>query len=263
MIQRARRKLDIFATFLACALALMLLSPAAADSWRDAFNTLPRPLPDHRLGIDSVILKDGRVLIIGGFIQDEHHLVPLLARPETEIYNPITGAFTPTGDMASPRCQTAPAVLPNDQVLVVGGVTCVNWDRNVARLVGATVFKTAELFDAANGSFERVGDMTVARVCPALVVLRDGKVLVIGGQPHFLNGGMTSVELFDPATATFHLNGNLQYGRACAQAKLLDDGKVLVTDGLVRGLPGGVADVGINQTEIYDPVTGTSIVSTP
>jgi hypothetical protein len=105
--------------------------------------------------------------------------------------------------------------------------------------------------------------MTVARVCPALVVLRDGRVLVVGGQPHFFGGGMTSVELYDPETATFHLNGSLQYPRACAEVKLLDDGKVLVTDGLSRGLPGGIANVGINETEIYDPMTGTSIVSTP
>jgi hypothetical protein len=75
------------------------------------------------------------------------HFVPLLARPEIEIYNPKTGAFTPTGDMASPRCQTAAVVLPNSQVLVVGGASCVYWDRSVARAVGATVFKVAELYN--------------------------------------------------------------------------------------------------------------------
>lgn len=103
--------------------------------------------------------------------------------------------------------------------------------------------------------------MIVARVCPGLVVLRDGKVLVIGGQPNFLSGGMTSVEQYDPTTASFRLNGTLLHGRACSIPELRDDGKVLVTDGLVRGLPGGFADVGINQTEIYDPTTGTSRIS--
>ena len=113
MIQHFGFKFCIPATIVACALVLVLTPAAAQIGWREAYNLLPDPLPDHRLGFTPVILKDGRVLVIGGEIRGEHHYLPLLARPENEIYDPKTATFMPTGDMASPRCQTAAVVLPN------------------------------------------------------------------------------------------------------------------------------------------------------
>jgi len=62
-------------------------------------------------------------------------------------------------------------------------------------------YKSTELYDPAKGKFERAGDMTMARVGHAAVLLPSGKVLIAGG---WIGQGCTdSAELYDPATRRF------------------------------------------------------------
>jgi hypothetical protein len=63
--------------------------------------------------------------------------------------------------------------------------------------------------------------------------------------------------LFDPSTETWTTTGNMHHIRGWHTASLLPNGKVLVSGGSVCS----VYDNGINNAELYDPVTGTWVIT--
>jgi hypothetical protein len=65
-------------------------------------------------GHTATLLADGRVLIIGGWGDDE-----LLA--SAELWDPATGSFGPAGSLDGPRSSHAATLLADGRVLVVGG----------------------------------------------------------------------------------------------------------------------------------------------
>ena len=94
--------------------------------------------------------------------------------------------------------------------------------------------------------------MTVARFDHAAVLLRSGRVLVVGGIER--NGVMQpSAELFDPATGQFTATGEPQAHHGWGvTATLLPDGKVLVAG----GSSGCDSPCYTASAELYDPSTG-------
>jgi hypothetical protein len=120
-----------------------------------------------RHGHVAVRLRDGRVLVAGGFefITNSH---PTGA----EIYDPNTGAFTPTGHLTVGRLHADAALLPDGKVLVVGGL-----------FVGTSTFlDTAEVYDPATGTFQLVPTaLTDPRYFGTATALADGRVLSVTG----------------------------------------------------------------------------------
>src|ERR1019366_1489853 len=90
-------------------------------------------------------------------------------------------------------------------------------------------------------------------------LLRNGKVLVVGGSTATPGYFLASAELYDPAAGTWKTTGSLSTGRYAHTATLLPNGKVLVVGGWRNG-GGGVA---LATTELYDPATGTWSLSGP
>jgi hypothetical protein len=183
-------------------------------------------------------LPDGRVLVAGGW--DGWELEDAVRT--AEIYDPATGTFAPTGDMAAARYGPVAAPLPDGRVLVAGGEY---FD------LGSLLLKSlqsAEIYDPATGTFAPTGSMTVPRAgAAAAAPLPDGGVLVAGGAGPL---PLASAEIFDAATGTFRATGGMSVERASAAAAPLPDGRALVV--------GGGCDpfCGITN-EIFDPVTGT------
>lgn len=204
-----------------------------------------------REGHTATLLQDGRVLVAGGYSTSTGGVRQDLA--SAELYDPVTGTFSPTGPMAQERTDDTATLLPNGKVLIAGGTSPL--------LAGDFVMlATAELYDPATGKFSATGSMVQARADQTATPLPDGHILVTGGWVWTKGGDGTwtqktvpLAELYDPATGTFSSTGSMVHSRVGAVATLLGDGRVLVIGG--QTYPGGGLAVGASA-ELYDPATG-------
>ena len=199
-----------------------------------------------RYGAVAAPLRDGRVLVAGGYYDDpkgDHYLA------SAEVFNPATNSFSSAGigAMATPRRGAVAAPLPDGRVLVAGG----SYDDGTEHYLAS-----AEVFNPSTGAFTPVNDMSVARVRAAAAPLPDGRVLVAGGN----NGStrLSSAEVFNPATGTFTPVNDMSADRARAAAAPLPDGRVLIAGG-TNGAPLPGAEVGpaLSTAEVFNPATNT------
>ena len=172
------------------------------------------------------LLKSGKVLAVGG-----------VGLNTAEVYDPGSGAWTPTvNSMSAQRWRHTATLLGDGQVLVAGSVASI--------FVGNTV----ELYDPASNRWSSTANMSIDRYWHTATLLPCGEVLVVGG---VTIGGtiLRSAERYNPKTKTWRATGALVTGRWRHTATLLADGRVLVTGGFNGGR--------LSSAEIYDPVAET------
>lgn len=176
----------------------------------------------------ATVLRDGRVLIAGGF-GPEHRTVAT-----AELFDPTTGMFVPTGRMTAARMDHTATRLRDGRVLIVGGDT-----------------RSAELFDPRTGRFSAISRSPAVRDGHTATLLRDGSVLLAGGSDR-RGRAVATAELFDPRRGTFTAAGAMRRARADHSAARLPDGTVLIV--------GGADDGRILATvERLDPRAGTFV----
>src|SRR5207249_1226049 len=123
------------------------------------------------------------------------------------------------------------------------------------RVVLALLVLTAGLLEvqpcaSAPFEFQETGSLNTARYLHTATLLRNGKVLVAGGEG-LDSESLTSAELYDPASGTWTATGRLNTARFLHTATLLPNGKVAVTGGYNSNV-GNLA-----SAELYDPASGT------
>jgi hypothetical protein len=156
----------------------------------------------------------------------------------TQVYDPATAKFARSDPMTAFRDRHAAVVLPDGRILIVGGVAT-----ELVPLVSFPgpampwILSSTEILDPRDGHFSPAASMLTPRDEPTATLLRNGKVLVIGG-------GANGAELFDPKNDTFTVTGAMAESRYGQTATLLQDGKVLICGG------------GPRRAELYDPITG-------
>ena len=103
--------------------------------------------------------------------------------------------------------------------------------------------------------FTATGAMVNGRSAHTATLLKNGKVLIAGGNNCFFSyyyyscsGDLAASELYDPSTGTFTATGNMTARRSFHTATLLADGRVLIA--------GGTSGSG-TSAELYDPTSGT------
>jgi N-acetylneuraminic acid mutarotase len=190
-----------------------------------------------RWGHSATVLRDGRVLVAGG--ENVAGCCEYTAHADTEIYNPVSNAWTAGPAMRTARYSHTATLLDDGRVLVVGG----NGGARVGQLA------SAEIFDPARGAWNAAPEMSVARVEHTATLLRDGRVLIAGGVRD--ETYWATSEIFDPKAAQWARTGEMSVARAGHTATPWDDGKVLVAGGLFR-----YSDP-LPTAEIYDPETGS------
>jgi hypothetical protein len=217
-----------------------------------ATGSLDVPRSGHR----ALLLRDGRVLVIGG--HDGGGEMPI------ELYDPSSGSFASMPPIAAHDGSNgfSATVLADGRVLIAGG-----------RLVDGRdlpwpAADRAVLFDPTSGEARPTGAMTVGREGHAATLLADGRVLIVGGigtvtPPNGEPQLLTSAEIYDPATETFRATGDMSCSRSRWLSSwdrftttVLSSGRVLVHDG---GCP-TVSASGRTVTgpdEIFDPARGT------
>jgi hypothetical protein len=207
-------------------------TPATAAAWT-ATGTMMEALSGP-----ATLLPDGKVLVAGS----GGALDPLSS---AELYEPTSGSWTATGNMNGVRTGHTATLLPDGKVLVAGGADRVGFG-------GRNALATAELYDPSTGSWTATGNVTQARAYHTATLLRDGKVLVVGGSG---NGSgydaLTTAELYDPGSRSWTATGGLNEARTYHTATLLSDGRVLVVGGLDSG------GISLPSAELYDPSNGS------
>ncbi|HEX6795157.1 MAG TPA: kelch repeat-containing protein [Casimicrobiaceae bacterium] len=122
-------------------------------------------------------------------------------------------------------------------------------------LAGALLAVSAPV-RCADGTWVATGSLHFPRAGHAATLLRNGKVLVVGGAGTLGVSGGTSAEIYDPATGKWTLTGTLGVPRSDPTATMLNNGQVLVVGGdYGEASPQSLGLLG--TCELYDPATGT------
>lgn len=198
----------------------------SAESFNSTTNTWTtvRDMDTARWHHSAVSLPDGTILVAGGWDQNNQSLLT------AELYDPIQDTWTETGSLHHEHRHDTAVVLNNGKVLICG-------------------VEGAELYDPEQGSWSDAGFSTTAK--PGVVVLPDGKVMIIGGA---INGVYySSGFIYDPSDNSTTSISAMNHARYWPSVMLLsNDNSVLVSGGYE-------VTQGLTSVEIYD--TGIPINS--
>ncbi|MEO8470422.1 MAG: kelch repeat-containing protein [Chloroflexota bacterium] len=209
------------------------------------------PLGDGRQIHTATALRDGRVLIVGGYDNEDRELASAV------LYDPATDTFVPTDPLTEARGYHTATLLADGRVLITGGGPA-SWPGSITGITGPFL-ASAELYDPQTGTFSPTGSMATAREVHTATTLTDGRVLITGGAD-FQSRSVATAELYDPRTGLFSPTGSMTTARAFHTATRLADGRILVTGGSSAAW-GTSAHLG--SAEIYDPKTGMFTATGP
>ncbi len=221
----------LYAVMALAALSLNLSGTQVAEA--TSFTTTGA-LSGGRAGHSATLLRNGTVLVVGGF----NGAVRLTT---SELYDPATRVWTATGALATGRTTQTATLLSNGKVLAAGGHVSAS---------GSTA--TCELYDPAAGTWTASGALTTARGNHTATLLLNGNVLVAGGFNRNTGSAVATAELYDPVTGTWTSTGSLAVARNFHTATLLLNGRVLVAG----GAPDALQYTSLSSAEVYDPATG-------
>jgi hypothetical protein len=215
--------------------------------------TVTGNMSEGRVSHTATLLKNGRVLIAGGTYESGGGGA---ATGSTELYDPSTGTFTPTGSMHTDRAQHTATLVKNGQVLIVGG-----WNGHAADSADDPPWDPlfAELFDPSSETFISVGSMSTTRIGHTATLLADGRVVLLGGIPRVQNihnqpPDPQYAEIYEPATQTFSGLDDLTISRQGYTVTWLQSGEVLLAGGKLL-------DLVVPTTELLNPTTGALTVT--
>ena len=203
------------------------------DPIADLWSTMATPAFDRPVRPTATVLKDGRVLVVGGQYMWNS---PDEAKENSEIYDPTINTWTAT----TPEVRTgarqfhSATLLPSGQVLIAGGM----------RDLQATGF--AVVYDPASNSWTQLPNMNGDRCGQGAQLLSSGRVLRVGGGCGWPDQTGSTEEL-DPAANRWFIVASLPSLRGSLQLVALSDGQVLGVGGMEQaGMPTAL-------TELFTP----------
>ena len=177
-------------------------------------------LSQPRCGHIAALLTNGRVLVAGGENGES-------TLSSAEVFDPVTGQWSPTGDLNVARSEAVAVQLIDGRVMVTGGLS---------RVSGSLVTLNAvEIYDVNRGKWEQAAPMLENRYGHTVNLLPGGLVLVVGGLEEVENNTkrfMGSVDVYDPEENTWTPIASTGEPRAYHTATLLTDGRIFVAGGM-------------------------------
>jgi N-acetylneuraminic acid mutarotase/tetratricopeptide (TPR) repeat protein len=184
-----------------------------------------------RLGNGNVLVTAGKG--VGGCLSN------------AELYDPRSNTWSAAGVLTTARALHAATLLKNDKVLVTGGFG--NSPASSMHLA------TAELFDPDKNTWSPAADMDIGCSSHTATLLRNGKVLIAGGEANPIVRGpsvhLSATSLYDPAKNTWSPAGFMAKARSSHTAMDLKNGMVLVVGGFNSGT--------LIDAELYDSASDT------
>jgi hypothetical protein len=192
------------------------------------------PMTDNRSFFPAVKLNNGKILAAGGYRQIGIVGGTIAA---ADVYDPLTGAWTPTGSMRYARELHSGTKLPSGQVLMAGGFS------------NNAILATAELYNPASGLFSAAKSMRSSRFGHTATLLAGGKVFVTGGRTTN-DVSLSATEFYEPASGGWTAGPVLKQDRFRHTGTVLNDGRILYTGGYSSSKGNTLA-----TAEVYDPTT--------
>jgi hypothetical protein len=153
-----------------------------------------------------------------------------------------SGRFTVSPYLLTPRAGHTTTLLPDGSLLVTGGGILNTEDVLEPSIRSETL--------NSSGAATPTGFLNFARQFHTATLLRNGRVVIAGGNPgsNVFPDATATAELYDPSTRQYTVIGSMTAARVGHTASLLPDGRVLIFGGAASGIP---------SAEIYDPANGT------
>ncbi|MCW7483152.1 Kelch repeat-containing protein [Leptospira kanakyensis] len=211
----------------------------------------------RRQEFDAVKLLDGRIFAVGGIGGKIGAVNDGLTA--TEVYDPITNTWTEGPQLSLPRLFHKMTVLPNGDVLVVGGMSPYKPTQSVG---------TVELVHITNNpatmTVEVVGNLDDPRGKHTQIFSQTtGKVIIIGGERSdafgplsndFTPKALDSIELYDINTKTLSKSTAKLYKRFNHFVHGLENGEILIFGGMNSRFDDSQP---VLRAQIYNPTTDT------
>ena len=216
------------------------------------FDTTFEPRSEHT----ATVLENGRVLMLGGMTSVGGFEIP---SQTWEIFDPQRQSYSgPTGLLPQRRYRHTASLLDNGTVLIVGGAGA-----NGNALASTVLFTPGN--SSAPPTVTSGPPLQAGRVHHTATVLKDGRVLVVGGATQtkagntfgfptsFMNGASPVLRIYDPVSNQWSNGASLPQPLVGHRAALLPDGRVLIAGGVELANPPKT----VKACWIYDPVANT------
>ncbi|TDD90405.1 DUF6603 domain-containing protein [Actinomadura rubrisoli] len=219
-----------------------------ARTWTSPQQTMRTARHGH-----SATVVDGKLLVIGGTGARGGQGRATLTSAET--LDPATLTWTGLPPMAYARTGHQAVPLPEGRVFVIGGALLTGR--------GERAMTYCEIYDPSTKTWGAAAALIVPRKGHQATALRDGKVLVTGGDavpavPH-RPGSLAAAELYDPAAKTWTRVADLPGGRSGHRGVATRSGRVLVVGGTDRVR----STAGYRNAVLFDPSSGTWTATGP
>lgn len=185
-----------------------------------------------RSGHTATLLKDGRVLVVGGNVSTSP--TSDYFYKSCEIYDPLIDQWKIVDSLKYPRTHHSAALLPDGRVLIISGHYAVSYPN-------ITYLKSCEVYDPINNIWTETDSIKLPQSGNSLVMLADGNIFISGG--YYQN---KYCQLFLTSLMTWSFLGSMSVGRDNHTATVLSNGKILIVGG-----------PNVKNCEVFDPYLKT------
>jgi hypothetical protein len=199
------------------------------DPDHDRWLVVP-PMTDPREGESVTVLRNGSVLVAGGYGPTG----PSSPIGNAEQYDPARKLWSPAGHLIVPRSGHVATLLADGRVFIVGGSD-----------VNQTQAQLTEIYDPSHNTWTDGGRLMIPSQAPQVIALRDGRVLEIAGFD-LVGSPIPVSELYEPRSRSWQIGPSIPSpggGRLASMA----DGRVLLVKASLN--PANA----VFRAEIFDP----------